>query len=101
MMGRGAFILLKANRLWPKNAEQAKIQLAILLKILPIDDSEGRSPRHGREISDGLYLLRFPRDMANLSGIVRFVIWFTVLTRKLTQYRARECLKKDDASIDV
>jgi hypothetical protein len=44
MMGRGAFILLKAGRLWPKNAEQAKIQLAILLKILPIDDSEGRKP---------------------------------------------------------
>jgi hypothetical protein len=38
MMGRGAFILLKASRLWPKNAEQAKIQLAILLKILPIDE---------------------------------------------------------------
>jgi hypothetical protein len=53
MMGRGAFILLKASRLWPKNAEQAKIQLAILLRILPIDDSEGRSPRHGREIPDG------------------------------------------------
>ena len=52
-MGRGAFILLKVGGPGPESTKQAEIRLAILLKILPIDDSEGRSPRHGREISGG------------------------------------------------
>ena len=48
-MGGGAFILLKADRRRPESAKQAEIRLAILLKILQIDRSEGRSPRQGRE----------------------------------------------------
>jgi hypothetical protein len=43
MMGGLAFILLKAGRRWPESAKQAKIRLAILLKILQI-------ARSGREI---------------------------------------------------
>jgi len=48
MMGGGAFILLKAGRLWPESAKQAEIRLAILLKILHI------APVWDAELSPGL-----------------------------------------------
>jgi hypothetical protein len=43
MMGGGAFILLKAGRYWPESAKQAETRLAILLKILQIARSGGRT----------------------------------------------------------
>jgi len=47
MMGGGAFILLKAGRLWPESAKQAEIRLAILLKILHIARFGTLSSRQG------------------------------------------------------
>ena len=70
MMGGGAFILLKAGRPWPESAKQAEIRLAILLKILPI----GREPFATDGRHPMVVLPQFAQDMANLTGIVRFVI---------------------------
>jgi hypothetical protein len=59
MMGGGAFILLKAGRNWPESAKQAKIRLAILLKILYTSRSGGEFPSpwteaHARVVSAGV-----------------------------------------------
>jgi hypothetical protein len=59
MMGGGAFILLKAGRNWPESAKQAKIRLAILLKILYTSRSGGEFPprwtgAHARVVSAGV-----------------------------------------------
>jgi hypothetical protein len=39
--------------------------------------------------------------MANLSGIVHFVLWFTVLPPNLAQYLAMEGVEKENARIAV
>jgi hypothetical protein len=74
MMGGGAFILLKAGRNWPESAKQAKIRLAILLKILYTPVLRAKFLRHGRRHMRGLCRPEFLSDMANLPGIADFVI---------------------------
>jgi hypothetical protein len=63
--------LLKVRRFWRESGKQAEIRLATLLKILQIRRSRTRKPRRGRIL---LYRQQFPLDMANSSGIARFVI---------------------------
>jgi hypothetical protein len=75
MMGEGAFILLKGGRRWPESAKQAEIRLAILLKILQIVGFWGQNhPAKGETHMRWLYRCRLLRDIANLVGIIRFVI---------------------------
>ena len=65
-MGGAAFILLKAGLSGPETAKQAKIRLAVLLKILHIRPFRRRKAlAKGGTDMQWLYLRRFPLDMAN------------------------------------
>jgi hypothetical protein len=95
MMGGGAFILLKAGSGGPKTAKQAEIRLAVLLKILRNYPSPGPvSPRQGWTGRAKVVFSTNSLGMANLAGIIAFVIQITVLAPKAAQYPAREHREK-------
>jgi hypothetical protein len=95
MMGGRAFILLKVGLSGPETAKQTEIRLAVLPKILGNRPLGGPKllARGGQDVPR-LYFRVIPFDMANLTGIIVFVIQITVLARKPAQYPARRRREK-------
>jgi hypothetical protein len=92
-MGGGNFLPLKAGPAAPESGGQAESRLASLAKILAMARRVDAAiwPQSGKSDIDRLCLRQIPRDMANWPESADFVIQFTVLAGKLTQYSARKC----------